>query len=107
MEKQLQELKDQPLDMIQEGYFCYDKQIKYNTLSEYAARKTNQKRCSTLSGCMEVHAGTTPYDELIGKIEKGILYNIIGENLCFKDIFLRNGVFTLKVTCLSDADKRR
>ena len=43
------------------------------TLSEYAARKTNQKRCSTLSGCMEVHAGTTPYDELIGKIEKGIL----------------------------------
>ena len=43
------------------------------TLSEYAARKTNQKRCSTLSGCMEVHAGSTPYSELIGKIKKGIL----------------------------------
>lgn len=43
------------------------------TLSEYAARKTGEKRCSTLSGCMEVHAGTTPYDELISKIDKGIL----------------------------------
>lgn len=49
MEKQLQELKGQPLDMIQEGYFCYDKQIKYNTLSEFAAQvrkevRENEKR---------------------------------------------------------------
>lgn len=43
------------------------------TLSEYAARKSGEKRCSTLSGCMEVHAGDTPYDELIKKIDKGIL----------------------------------
>lgn len=43
------------------------------TLSEYAARKSGERRCSTLSGCMEVHAGTTPYNELIGKIDKGIL----------------------------------
>lgn len=44
MEKQLQELKGQPLDMIQEGYFCYDKQIKYNTLSEYAAQVRKEVR---------------------------------------------------------------
>lgn len=43
------------------------------TLSEYAAKKSGEKRCSTLSGCMEVVAGNTPYDELISKIEKGIL----------------------------------
>ncbi len=42
-------------------------------LSEYGARKSGEKRCSTLSGCMEVHAGSTPYDELISKIDKGIL----------------------------------
>lgn len=43
------------------------------TLSEYAARKSGEKRCSTLSSCMEVHAGNTPYEELISKIDKGIL----------------------------------
>lgn len=42
-------------------------------LSEYGARKSGEKRCSTLSACMEVHAGETPYDELISKIDKGIL----------------------------------
>lgn len=42
-------------------------------LSEYGARKSGEKRCSTLSGCMEVHAGNTPYNELISKIDKGIL----------------------------------
>lgn len=30
------DLKGQPLDKIQEGYFCYEKSVKYNTLSEYA-----------------------------------------------------------------------
>ena len=30
------ELRGQPLDKLQEGYFCYDKAVKYNTLSEYA-----------------------------------------------------------------------
>ncbi len=43
------------------------------TLSEYAARKSDEKRCPTLSSCMEVQAGDTPYNELISKIEKGIL----------------------------------
>lgn len=43
------------------------------TLSEYAAKKAGEERCPTLSGCMEVHAGTTPYDKLISKIDKGIL----------------------------------
>ncbi len=43
------------------------------TLTEYAARKTGEQRCSTLSGCMEVKNGETPYDELIKKIDKGIL----------------------------------
>ena len=43
------------------------------TLSEYAARKSGEKRCPTLSSCMEVVAGNTPYDELISKIDKGIL----------------------------------
>ena len=43
------------------------------TLSEYAARKSNEKRCSTLSGCMEVKCGSTPYDEMIKNINKGIL----------------------------------
>lgn len=31
-----EELRGQPLDKIQEGYFCYDKAVKYNTLSDYA-----------------------------------------------------------------------
>ncbi len=43
------------------------------TLSEYAARKSGEKRCPTLSSCMEVKAGETPYDELIKNTEKGIL----------------------------------
>lgn len=43
------------------------------TLSEYAARKSGEKRCSTLSGCMEVKAGDTPYADLLKKIDKGIL----------------------------------
>ena len=30
------DLKGQPLDELQKGYFCYDKAVKYNTLSEYA-----------------------------------------------------------------------
>lgn len=59
--------KSKNCDIIKNGV------LESFTLSEYAARKTGEKRCSTLSGCMEVHAGTTPYDELIGKIEKGIL----------------------------------
>ena len=59
--------KTKNCDIIKDGI------LESFTLSEYAARKTNQKRCSTLSGCMEVKAGSTPYDELIGKIEKGIL----------------------------------
>ena len=32
----IKNLKGQPLDKIQEGYFCYEKQVKYKTLSEYA-----------------------------------------------------------------------
>ena len=36
MKKNEMNLRGQPLDKIQEGYFCYDKAIKYNTLSEYA-----------------------------------------------------------------------
>ncbi|MCD7775237.1 MAG: TldD/PmbA family protein [Clostridiales bacterium] len=43
------------------------------TLSEYAARKSGEKRCSTLSGCMEVEAGDTPYEDLIKNIDQGIL----------------------------------
>lgn len=43
------------------------------TLSEYAARKTGEQRCSTLSSCMEVKAGTTAYEDLIKKIDKGVL----------------------------------
>lgn len=31
-----EELRGQPLDKIQEGYFCYEKQIQYKTLSDYA-----------------------------------------------------------------------
>ena len=30
------DLKGQPLDELQKGYFCYHKAVKYNTLSEYA-----------------------------------------------------------------------
>ena len=43
------------------------------TLSEYGARKSGEKRCSTSSGCMEVKTGETAYDDMIKNIEKGIL----------------------------------
>lgn len=43
------------------------------TLSEYAARKSGETRCPTLSGCMEVKNGETTYEDLIKKIDKGIL----------------------------------
>ncbi len=59
--------KSSNCDIIKNGI------LKNFTLSEYAARKSGEKRCSTLSGCMEVKAGTTPYIEMISKIEKGIL----------------------------------
>ncbi len=59
--------KTRNCDIIKDGI------LENFTLSEYAARKSGEKRCSTLSGCMEVVAGNTPYDELISKIEKGIL----------------------------------
>ena len=35
-------LKGQPLDKIQEGYFCYEKAVKYKTLSEYAKHVREQ-----------------------------------------------------------------
>ena len=59
--------KSQNCDIISEGV------LKNFTLSEYAARKTGEKRCPTSSGCIEVKNGTTPYDDLIKNIEKGIL----------------------------------
>lgn len=59
--------KTQNCDIIENGV------LKSFTLSEYAARKSGEKRCSTLSGCMEVKNGETPYEELIKNIEKGIL----------------------------------
>lgn len=43
------------------------------TLSEYTARKTGNKRCSTLSGCSEVVAGSRSVDEIIAGIERGLL----------------------------------
>lgn len=43
------------------------------TLSEYAARKSGETRCPTLSSCTEVKAGTTAYDDMIKGIDKGIL----------------------------------
>lgn len=59
--------KTENCDIIRDG-----KLVNF-TLSEYAAKKSGENRCPTLSSCMEVHAGTTPYDELVGKINKGIL----------------------------------
>ena len=38
------ELRGQPLDKIQEGYFCYDKEIRYNTLSDYAKQVRKEVR---------------------------------------------------------------
>ncbi len=47
--------------------------LKNFTLSEYAARKSGKKRCSTQSSCMEVKTGTTSYEDMIKKIDNGIL----------------------------------
>lgn len=59
--------KTENCDIIKNGI------LENFTLSEYAARKSGEQRCSTLSSCMEVHAGDTPYNKLIEKIDKGIL----------------------------------
>lgn len=59
--------KTRNCDIIKDGV------LENFTLTEYAARKSGEKRCPTLSSCMEVKNGTTPYDELISKIDKGIL----------------------------------
>lgn len=59
--------KTQNCDIIKDGV------LKTFCLTEYGARKSGEKRCSTLSSCMEVHAGETPYEDLISKIDKGIL----------------------------------
>lgn len=59
--------RTQNCDIIRDGV------LKNFTLSEYAARKSGEKRCSTLSGCMEVKAGETPYSDMIKKIDNGIL----------------------------------
>ncbi len=59
--------KTENCDIIKDGV------LKSFTLSQYAAKKTGGVRCSTGSGCMEVKAGETPYQELIKKIDKGIL----------------------------------
>ena len=54
-------------DIIKDGV------LKNFTLSEYAARKTGQKRCPTSSGCMEVKAGSVSYEDMIKSIDKGLL----------------------------------
>ncbi len=59
--------KSKNCDIIKDGM------LKNFTLSEYAARKSGEKRCSTTSSCMEVKSGTTKYDDMIKNIEKGIL----------------------------------
>lgn len=59
--------KTQNCDIIRDGV------LENFTLTEYAARKSGEKRCSTLSSCMEVKAGSTSYDKLVSKIDKGIL----------------------------------
>lgn len=59
--------KTKNCDIIKDGV------LENFTLSEYAAKKSGEKRCSTLSGCMEVKAGDTPYADLLKKIDKGIL----------------------------------
>ena len=59
--------KSQNCDIIQNGV------LENFTLSEYAARKTGEKRCPTSSGCIEVKNGSTAYDDMIKNIEKGIL----------------------------------
>ena len=59
--------KAQNCDIIKKGV------LENFTLSEYAARKTGEKRCPTSSGCIEVKNGTTAYDDMIKNIDKGIL----------------------------------
>ena len=59
--------KTQNCDIIRKGV------LENFTLSEYAARKTGEKRCPTSSGCIEVKNGTTAYDDMIKNIDKGIL----------------------------------
>lgn len=59
--------KSRNCDIIKNGI------LENFTLSEYAAKKVGQVRCPTLSSCMEVGNGDTPYDELIKSINKGIL----------------------------------
>lgn len=59
--------KAQNCDIIRKGV------LENFTLSEYAARKTGEKRCPTSSGCIEVKNGTTAYDDMIKNIDKGIL----------------------------------
>ncbi len=63
----LEGYRSENCDIIKDGV------LKNFTLSEYAAKKSGEKRCPTLSSCMEVKAGATPYDEMIKKIDKGIL----------------------------------
>ena len=59
--------KSQNCDIISNGV------LENFTLSEYAAKKTGEKRCPTSSGCIEVKNGTTAYDDMIKNINKGIL----------------------------------
>ena len=59
--------KTENCDIIRNGV------LENFTLTEYGARKSGEKRCPTLSSCMEVASGSTPYDELISKIDNGIL----------------------------------
>lgn len=62
-----------------EGYKTKNSEIIKNgilesfTLSEYAARKTGNKRCGTLSGCMEIKPGNISLDDMIKSIDRGLL----------------------------------
>lgn len=59
--------KSKNFDVIKDGV------LKSFCLSEYAAKKTGQKRADSTSGCVEVKAGEKPFEEMIKGIEKGIL----------------------------------
>lgn len=59
--------KTENCDIIKDGV------LQGFTLSEYAAKKSGEKRCPTLSGFMEVKPGETGYDDIIKNIDKGIL----------------------------------
>ncbi len=59
--------KTKNCDIIKDGV------LENFTLSEYGARKSGEKRCSTMSSCMEVKAGSTKYDDIIKNIKNGIL----------------------------------